>query len=993
MSIITINNFVICTIIIPVFNTGKYLRKCLDSVVNQTLRDIQIICVDDGSTDDSAAILSEYAKKDNRIVVINKQYGGQSSARNAAFPYITGKYIYFLDSDDWIEQDTLELSVSKMADEIDVVISGAFIDDMGGANSKRIKDLTDYYTAKLDGEFLIDDYLTLRVTSTVWGKLFKSSIIKKYGMVFLDGLCYEDNHFIFEYLFHCRKAYFLYKNLYHYVQRKNSIMNSVRSSTYKDFLYVFDHLYRKSAHFNLLDKFKKTLTRRYGDLLAQSCRICPSLDLPSLKELATSLAQSYDTDYFENDSVKFIKERQYHKVWQFNRCIIVVKSSSDEIPLLRNTVESFLKQSYRSLSVIVFLDCAVSLNKKFFSEHLDFFNENNVRVEYCENISESTIISVLLNNFPNDILILVKNGFSYPHYYLSQTISAYFERPDAFSSKPLDITSMVSLFSGFTIIAKDVTGHFQALNPKRVIVSMTSYPARISGVPQVLESIFAQTHKPDEIILWLARTEFPNGFSDLPDSLVNLIQKKQVSLYWCEDLKPHKKYFYAFKTYPDVLLITIDDDVLYPKDMIEHLYRSYLKHPGAVSAFRAHLMMMSETDEVLPYRLWPKEFDTFLSSPMMQLCPTGVSGILYPTVLFSPVKDLLDAELIKRCCLYTDDLWLKAMELIAGIPVVVPLKNRTIHYLPETQEVALWHKNLVEGENDHRLKLIIGEIDRRYGEGTFIRKLKEPSIGEDLIRREALCKLIRKVKTESKFLLSKYQTLRVDIRNGGRTGGNVIEQSVEPRPSRVVRPSWLPNGVSIESAAGEMKVILRCQGDGELDIRLRSRDERNTEGKRYPIWVDCTNFSVNGKVVFEEVKTICHDRPYVYRKPVRDSEVVELVFKWAECQSSTVLDGYRMLQSDLKQSQLNLKQLKQKLTVAEQKRQQLAIDMRICEKNLKKKERYISDIESQLKKFSIGKYMKYKILSKLTVGGMRHRYQEKYQEQKAVYQSITKGRF
>ena len=93
------------SVIIPVYNVEKYLCKCLDSVVNQTLRDIEIICVDDGSTDSSWEILKEYAQRDDRIKLIHKENGGLSSARNVAMQVAKGDYIGFIDSDDWIDLD------------------------------------------------------------------------------------------------------------------------------------------------------------------------------------------------------------------------------------------------------------------------------------------------------------------------------------------------------------------------------------------------------------------------------------------------------------------------------------------------------------------------------------------------------------------------------------------------------------------------------------------------------------------------------------------------------------------------------------------------------------------------------------------------------------------------------------------------------------------------------------------------------------------------
>ncbi|MCL2348823.1 MAG: glycosyltransferase [Planctomycetaceae bacterium] len=101
------------SIVIPVYNVEQYLRECLDSVINQTMRDIQIICVDDGSTDGSPAILEEYAARDPRIEIIRQQNRGGGSARNAAYPRIRGKYTFFVDPDDWIDLDLCRLCADK----------------------------------------------------------------------------------------------------------------------------------------------------------------------------------------------------------------------------------------------------------------------------------------------------------------------------------------------------------------------------------------------------------------------------------------------------------------------------------------------------------------------------------------------------------------------------------------------------------------------------------------------------------------------------------------------------------------------------------------------------------------------------------------------------------------------------------------------------------------------------------------------------------------
>lgn len=104
------------SVIIPVYNVAQYLRQCLDSVTGQTLSDIEIICVNDGSTDGSPAILEEYREKDGRIVVINRENGGVSAARNCGMEHARGKYVYFLDSDDYLDPEALGKTVRLAED-------------------------------------------------------------------------------------------------------------------------------------------------------------------------------------------------------------------------------------------------------------------------------------------------------------------------------------------------------------------------------------------------------------------------------------------------------------------------------------------------------------------------------------------------------------------------------------------------------------------------------------------------------------------------------------------------------------------------------------------------------------------------------------------------------------------------------------------------------------------------------------------------------------
>lgn len=272
---------------------------------------------------------------------------------------------------------------------------------------------------------------------------------------------------------------------------------------------------------------------------------------------------------------------------------------------------------------------------------------------------------------------------------------------------------------------------------RKLIVSLTSYPARMGTLHLVLESIYAQTRLADEVVLWLAREQFPRGEGDLPETLRQLMSEQKLSVRWCDDLKPHKKYFYAFQEYREDLVVTIDDDLLYPEHMLENLYNCWLRHPDAVSAVRAHLMILSEDGHIQPYSSWVKETDVCQDQPSMQLFATGGAGALYPPELFP--EETFHKEAILENCLWADDLWLKAVELIGDIPVVVAQPFEELRYVPGTQEVGLYHQNEDANRNDRQLQAISDWMDAHVAPGVLVEKLTRSEIGVRLLGVDVLC--------------------------------------------------------------------------------------------------------------------------------------------------------------------------------------------------------------------------------------------------------------
>ena len=243
------------SIIIPVYNSEPYLEKCLDSIMGQTYKKLEIICVDDDSTDNSLVILKKYAAIDDRIKVIHKKNEGVSIARNTGLENANGDYVLFVDSDDWIESTTCEIALKNLVEQnTDLVIWTYLRERKGESKEKEIFDTDLVFTEeevqkKLHRRMIgvIDEELAYPENAdalcTVWGKLYKRSIISQYNIKFYDIReigTYEDGLFNLVYLQYVKKAVFLNKYLYHY-RRTNDI--SITESYDENLLQKWDKLF------------------------------------------------------------------------------------------------------------------------------------------------------------------------------------------------------------------------------------------------------------------------------------------------------------------------------------------------------------------------------------------------------------------------------------------------------------------------------------------------------------------------------------------------------------------------------------------------------------------------------------------------------------------------------------------------------------------------------------------------------------------------------
>ena len=208
------------SIIIPVYNSRKYLRKCLDSVINQTLKEIEIICINDASKDSSKKILEEYSLKDKRIKIINNVHNlGPSLTRNKGLDIAKGEYIGFVDSDDYIEPQTYEISyINAKNDNVDILKFNEVIfydySDKGYLNENNLNITGKIYNIKECWRLF---------SGMVWNKIIKNSIIKKHNLRFIEGLYGEDFCFLRMLYPFVDKVKIISPKFYHYRRRRNQL--------------------------------------------------------------------------------------------------------------------------------------------------------------------------------------------------------------------------------------------------------------------------------------------------------------------------------------------------------------------------------------------------------------------------------------------------------------------------------------------------------------------------------------------------------------------------------------------------------------------------------------------------------------------------------------------------------------------------------------------------------------------------------------------------
>ena len=220
------------SVIVPVYNVEDYLDDCLTSLINQTFKDIEIICVNDGSTDNSLNMLNEYASKDDRIKVFSKENSGPGPTRNYGLDQACGEYVLFLDSDDWLDLDAIKILYEKSkADDLDLLI---FLAENFDDNQNKFYEEDYYNNVHIPDTFYnevfnhkdLGKYL-FSVAVVPYNKLYRRSVIEKYKIRFPENVLFEDNPFHYEVLLGSRKMSIIKEHFVLRRRRENSITSDI----------------------------------------------------------------------------------------------------------------------------------------------------------------------------------------------------------------------------------------------------------------------------------------------------------------------------------------------------------------------------------------------------------------------------------------------------------------------------------------------------------------------------------------------------------------------------------------------------------------------------------------------------------------------------------------------------------------------------------------------------------------------------------------------
>ena len=320
------------SIIVPFYNVENYIEKCLQSLVNQTLEDIEILLVNDGSQDGTEVIAKQFVEKyPNKIIYLKKENGGLSDARNYAIPHAKGEYIAFLDSDDYVETNMYEEMYNKAKEEnLDYVEC----DFLWEYPDKTLESKGKQYNNKKE--------MFIHTRVVAWNKLIKREIVQSNHLEFPKGYRYEDVEFFYKLLPLIHHYGIIQKPFVHYVQRENSISN-VQNTRTKEIIDILGHVITYYKTKNLFDEYKEEIEYTYARyiLCSSMLRMVMIEDKKERKEIINFAWKSLNTQFANWKKNTYLKEKGLKNLYMrsVNNLTLKVYTSLARVKYVRDKLQ------------------------------------------------------------------------------------------------------------------------------------------------------------------------------------------------------------------------------------------------------------------------------------------------------------------------------------------------------------------------------------------------------------------------------------------------------------------------------------------------------------------------------------------------------------------------------------------------------------------------------------------------------------------------------
>lgn len=460
------------SVIIPVYNVEKYLKKCLDTVINQTLKEIEIICVDDGSSDNSLTILNEYQKSDSRIIIFKQENRGPGETRNFALNNAHGEYVFFLDSDDWIEVDALEKLYGNAIDNDSELVLFDSIEHLPNNHDKeRVFHILEKFKDNIF-DYTMVKRLVLNSFFVPWSKLYKTSFILENNIRYPPFPLFVDVSFHVANTSLAKRISYLPEKLYHYNKLNESSVQNTKIKMKRSKV-IFDVINHVENFLNEHNLFKDLELNFLEFKILQSKILFENIDNDSKDEFYQILRENYlstnsnpellsklpfELYSFFIHVITFENYQQYNvvkhyknnvnelfcdyadkkeldlKLNEFNDIgisddgdiIVSVTSYPERIKEVKYTIYSILTQNLKPKKVVLWLADEEFPNKENDLEK-DLLNlkNNGLEIKWCDNLKSFKKLIPSLKGYPNDIIVTADDDVFYPKNWLESLYNAY----------------------------------------------------------------------------------------------------------------------------------------------------------------------------------------------------------------------------------------------------------------------------------------------------------------------------------------------------------------------------------------------------------------------------------------------------------------------------------------------------------------------------------------------------------------------------------------